>query len=100
MTLLYVFMTLLYVLLAALLVVGGLAGFSLAMARWIEKAVPPQGGFLDLDGERLHVLDKGAGRPVVLIHGLSGQMGNFAHSGIVTALRACGVLGGGVAPRE
>ena len=57
-----------------------LAAFSAVIARRIEKAVPPQGGFLDLDGERLHVLDKGAGRPVVMIHGLSGQMGNFTHS--------------------
>jgi pimeloyl-ACP methyl ester carboxylesterase len=71
---------LLYLLLAVLLVVGGLAEFSIAASRRIEKAVPPQGGFLDFDGERLHVLDKGAGRPVVMIHGLSGQMGNFTHS--------------------
>ena len=49
-------------------------------ARRIEKAVPPQGRFLDVGGERLHVLDKGAGPPVVVIHGLSGQMGNFTHS--------------------
>ena len=68
------------VLLAILLALGGLAGFSAIAARRIEKAVPPQGGFLDLDGERLHVLDEGAGPPVVLIHGLSGQMGNFTHS--------------------
>ena len=70
----------LIVLLMVALAFGGLASFSLAMARRIEKAVPPQGAFLDLDGERLHVLDKGAGRPVVLIHGLSGQIGNFTHS--------------------
>ena len=68
------------VLMAALLVVGGLIGFSVAAARRIEEIVPPQGGFLDLDGERIHILDKGAGRPVVLIHGLEGQMGNFTHS--------------------
>ncbi len=72
--------TLAFFLLAAVLIVGGLAGFSVTAARRIEKAVPPQGGFLDLDGERLHVLDKGAGPPVVLIHGLGGQMGNFTHS--------------------
>jgi pimeloyl-ACP methyl ester carboxylesterase len=68
------------VLLAALLVVAGLVGFSAGAARGIERIVPPQGGFLDLDGERLHVLDTGSGRPVVLIHGLGGQMGNFTHS--------------------
>jgi len=72
--------TLLFCLLALLLAVSGLAGFSAVMAWGIEKAVPPQGGFLDLDGERLHVLDKGRGLAVVLIHGLSGQMGNFTHS--------------------
>jgi pimeloyl-ACP methyl ester carboxylesterase len=73
-------MTLLDDFLAVLLAVGGLAGVSAAMARRFEKAVPPQGGFLALDGERLHVLDKGTGRPVVMIHGLAGQMGNFTYS--------------------
>jgi pimeloyl-ACP methyl ester carboxylesterase len=63
-----------------LAVVCGLVAFSILVARRIERAVPPQGRFLDLDGERIHVLDKGAGPPVVLIHGLSGQMGNFTHS--------------------
>ncbi|MBV8443742.1 MAG: alpha/beta hydrolase [Hyphomicrobiales bacterium] len=67
-------------LLATLAVVGGLVTFSVLAARRIERAVPPQGRFLDLDGERIHVLDKGAGRAIVLIHGLSGQMGNFTHS--------------------
>lgn len=67
-------------LLVILAVVGGLVGFSVLAARQIERAVPPQGRFIDLDGERIHVLDKGAGRAVVLIHGLSGQMGNFTHS--------------------
>ncbi len=67
-------------LLMVLAVVCGLVAFSILVARRIERAVPPQGRFLDLDGERIHVLDKGAGPPVVLIHGLSGQMGNFTHS--------------------
>lgn len=60
--------------------IGALVGFSVAAARRIEAIAPPQGGFLDIEGERLHVLDQGAGPPLVLIHGLSGQMGNFAHS--------------------
>ena len=66
---------------STVLVIGGaLLGFSVLAGRWIERAVPPQGGFVDVDGERLHVLDRGRGPPVVLIHGLSGQMGHFAHS--------------------
>ena len=63
------------------LVLGcALLGVSVLAARRIEQAIPPQGGFLEVDGERLHVLDRGRGPAVVLIHGLSGQMGNFTHS--------------------
>ena len=65
---------------AAAITIGALAEFSVIAARRIERAVPPQGRFLDLDGERLHFLDVGAGAPLVLIHGLAGQMGNFTHS--------------------
>ncbi len=36
--------------------------------------------FLEVGGVRLHVLERGAGPPVVLIHGLGGQIGHFAHS--------------------
>lgn len=62
------------------LLIGGAVGLS-AVAAWrIEKIAPPQGAFLDVDGERLHVLDRGHGPPIVLIHGLSGQIGHFAHS--------------------
>ncbi len=67
-------------LLIALALLGALAAFSIVAARWIERVAPPQGGFLALDGERLHVLDRGQGPPIVLIHGLSGQMGNFTYS--------------------
>jgi pimeloyl-ACP methyl ester carboxylesterase len=59
---------------------GALLVFSFLAARRIERLAPPQGGYLDLDGERLHVLDRGRGLPVVLIHGLSGQMGNFTYA--------------------
>ena len=65
---------------AAAIVLAALGEFSVLAARRIERAVPPQGRFLDLDGERLHYLDVGAGAPIVLIHGLAGQMGNFTHS--------------------
>jgi pimeloyl-ACP methyl ester carboxylesterase len=63
------------------LVLGcALLGVSILAARRIERAIPPQGRFLEVDGERLHVLDRGHGPAAVLIHGLSGQMGNFTHS--------------------
>jgi pimeloyl-ACP methyl ester carboxylesterase len=56
------------------------AALSLVAARRIERAAPPQGGFLEIDGQRLHVLDRGQGPPVVLIHGLCGQIGNFDYA--------------------
>lgn len=54
------------------------AGTALA-ARAAEKAVPAEGRFLHLDGERIHYTDEGSGPPLVLIHGLGGQMRNFSH---------------------
>jgi pimeloyl-ACP methyl ester carboxylesterase len=66
--------------LTVLVLGGALLGVSVLAARWIERAVPPQGGVVDVGGETLHVLDRGRGPPLVLIHGLGGQMGNFTHS--------------------
>jgi pimeloyl-ACP methyl ester carboxylesterase len=72
--------TIAIVLVLALAVVGALVEFSVLAARRIERAVPPQGRFLALGGEKIHIFEKGSGPPVVLIHGLEGQMGNFTHS--------------------
>jgi pimeloyl-ACP methyl ester carboxylesterase len=60
--------------------VGGLIGFAAYTVRRVEIAVPPQGRFLNLDGERIHYLDKGAGPALFLIHGLCGQMGNYTYA--------------------
>lgn len=57
-----------------------LAALSVVAVRRIERLAPPQGAFLEVEGARLHVLDRGQGPPVVLIHGLGGQIGHFAHS--------------------
>ena len=46
----------------------------------MERRLPPQGCFIDVDGHRLHYLDLGAGPPIVMIHGLGGQVRNFTHS--------------------
>ena len=40
---------------------------------------PPGGEFIDVDGVRLHYVVRGKGPPLVLIHGLGGQMLNFAY---------------------
>ena len=59
---------------------GGLALFSAAMARQVEAAVPPQGRFLEVDGNRIHYVDVGSGPTIVMVHGLGGQMSNFTYA--------------------
>jgi pimeloyl-ACP methyl ester carboxylesterase len=60
--------------------VAGLVAFTTWTARKVEKHLPPRGRFLDVDGARIHYTDEGSGPVLVLVHGLTGQMLNFAHS--------------------
>lgn len=71
---------------AGLAAVGaGLAAASALLARDAERRVPPDGEWLEVEGTRLHYVDHGgSGPPVVMIHGLGGQIRNFTHS--LTAL--------------
>ena len=51
--------------------------FTWRTTRKIEAALPPTGRFVDVPGERLHVVERGNGPAVLLVHGLSGQLANF-----------------------
>ncbi|MFN0186800.1 MAG: alpha/beta fold hydrolase [Aquabacterium sp.] len=51
----------------------------------VEAAMPPQGRFIDVPGARLHVVEKGAGPPLLLIHGLMGNLCNYTY-GVVDRL--------------
>jgi pimeloyl-ACP methyl ester carboxylesterase len=66
------------------LAVLGLAGSLVAVTALVGFAVarllPPRGSFIHVAGERIHCLESGQGPPLLLIHGLCGQMGNFTHS--------------------
>lgn len=57
---------------------GGLAAYSGATARKIEKAVPRDGELVEVDGQTIHYTDEGSGPGIVMIHGLGGQLRNFA----------------------
>jgi pimeloyl-ACP methyl ester carboxylesterase len=46
----------------------------------IERAVPPLGTVIDLDGERMHYVDRGSGPPIVMIHGLAGNLRNYTYA--------------------
>ncbi len=65
---------------AAGLIGGGLAAFAGSTARKVEKAVPQDGTLTEVNGDTLHYVDKGSGPAIVMIHGLGGQMRNFARA--------------------
>jgi pimeloyl-ACP methyl ester carboxylesterase len=58
--------------------------------RRAEREHPPAGRFLDLDGVRLHYLERGEGPPVVLIHGNVVTAEDWALSGVLDRVAARG----------
>jgi len=60
-------------------VLGGLAAFTAFSARRIERAHPPAGRFVEVDGGRLHLLELGppGAQPVVLLHGATGNLNDM-----------------------
>lgn len=71
---------LLWLVVILVLLVAGLVAFSAFTAAQAEKAVPPLGRFIEVEGTRLHYLDEGQGQPIVLVHGLGGQMQHLTYS--------------------
>ncbi len=68
---------------AAGVVVGASAvlwGLSAWMTRRIENAVPINGRFVEVDGERFHYVEEGKGPPLVMIHGLMGSSRNLTYA--------------------
>ncbi len=60
--------------------VAGLMLYSGWTARRVERALPPLGRFVEIDGGRIHYLEQGSGPTLLLIHGLTANMRNFTHS--------------------
>lgn len=54
--------------------------FNVLVSMRVKTMLPPVGRFMDIDGNRIHYLDKGEGPAIILIHGLSGQVRYFTHS--------------------
>ena len=52
-------------------------------ARRAERDNPPTGRFVDVQGVRLHYVERGQGQPVVLLHGNGMMTRDFALSGLV-----------------
>jgi pimeloyl-ACP methyl ester carboxylesterase len=84
---------------------GGLAAYSGATARKIEKAVPRDGALIEVNGQTVHYTDDGSGPPIVMIHGLAGQLRNFARPMVEDLARDYRVIrvdrpGSGYSPRS
>jgi pimeloyl-ACP methyl ester carboxylesterase len=48
-----------------------------------QRDNPPRGRFLDVDGVRLHYVERGNGRPLVLFHGNGSMIQDFESSGLI-----------------
>lgn len=64
----------------ALAATAGLAAFTAWNSKRAEQLVPPEGQFADVKGGRLHYRAIGEGAPIVLVHGLGGQLRNFTYA--------------------
>jgi hypothetical protein len=57
---------------ASAVAIGALAAMALVnrhLAKKAEHKNPPAGRFLDVNGVRLHYVERGSGEPLVLLHG-------------------------------
>lgn len=70
---------------------AALALFTRRAVRRIETAVPMDGRHIEIDGERIHYVEYGSDEakrpPIVFVHGLGGQMRNFAYLPLDTLAR-------------
>jgi pimeloyl-ACP methyl ester carboxylesterase len=71
---------------SVMLGLGVAALINTAMARNAERRNPPKGTFIEVDGVRLHYLEKGSGSPVVLLHGNQSMAEDFVISGVIDLL--------------
>jgi pimeloyl-ACP methyl ester carboxylesterase len=52
-------------------------------AKKAQRDNPAQGHFIDVDGVRLHYVERGNGRPLVLFHGNGSMIQDFESSGLI-----------------
>ncbi|NMV41769.1 alpha/beta fold hydrolase [Ralstonia insidiosa] len=71
--------TILTVVATLIAVIAVLVAFTFLTARRVTKGFPPEGKFIDVDGDRVHYVDQGSGPAIVFVHGLCGNLRNFAY---------------------
>jgi pimeloyl-ACP methyl ester carboxylesterase len=62
---------------------GACALFVRAKSKQAEREYPPQGKFVEVDGVRLHYIERGQGPVLVLLHGNMVLSGDFDQSGLI-----------------
>jgi pimeloyl-ACP methyl ester carboxylesterase len=73
-------------LVASAVAIGTLAAIALVnrhLAKKAENDNPPAGRFLDVNGVRLHYVERGAGDPLILLHGNGSMIQDFESSGLI-----------------
>lgn len=53
------------------------------IAKKAERDNPPKGKFVEVDGVRLHYIERGHGEPLVLLHGNGSMIQDFVSSGLL-----------------
>lgn len=61
----------------------GAALYNRKKTRSAEAQTPPIGKFVEVDGVRLHYIDRGEGPPLVMLHGMGALVQDFLGSGLV-----------------
>jgi len=67
-------------------IVVGLAASAIlnrVLAKKAERRNPPTGRFITINGVRLHYVERGTGRPLVLLHGNGSMIQDFESSGLI-----------------
>ncbi|WP_375411618.1 alpha/beta fold hydrolase [uncultured Bradyrhizobium sp.] len=71
---------------AAGLIAGALAASAVVnrqLAKKAQRENPPAGRFMEVNGVRIHYVERGAGRPLVLFHGNGSMIQDFQSSGLI-----------------
>jgi len=63
----------------AALYLGAMAFRTRSWARRAESLVPVLGQFVEIDGNRIHYVEKGQGPAILFVHGLGGQLHHLRH---------------------
>ncbi|MDI3560630.1 alpha/beta fold hydrolase [Bradyrhizobium sp. Arg816] len=62
---------------------AAIAAINLYLAKAAEATNPAKGRFVEVNGVRLHYLERGEGEPVVLLHGNGSMVQDFECSGLI-----------------